>query len=217
MSLVAIITIDLSAIVAAEDADKWNWQDHFGRAVDKDDPIWKMYVDVATAHDGDVIETMNRTMDILLIFAGLFSAVVTALLVQMDQAIQPSEPNAFMAKVLKTISLKQLNPILHTLQPSLDLPSLEEYTEESISTIRITMILWYISLECALFVAGGAVCMKLWLVEYRRSNSKYRSSYHRAMHHQQTYASLRRWYVPEFGDLLGSIMMLDLIPFFFGL
>ncbi|KAG8931834.1 hypothetical protein FRC02_002069 [Tulasnella sp. 418] len=102
--------------------------------------------------------------------------------------------------------------------PSRRLPVLEEPEREDKYFPTLTVFMWYISLDLSLLVAGGAVCMKLWLLEYRRSNSSYSIPYYnRALKHQETFASLKRWFIPEFGNLLGCIILLNLIPFFAGL
>ncbi|KAG8937621.1 hypothetical protein FRC03_008002, partial [Tulasnella sp. 419] len=195
----------------------WKWEDHFGRKVDKDHPIWSKYVEVAAAHDNDVIGEMNRSMDIILVFSGLFSAVVTTFIVQVEQALATWDPAEYTAKLLQVMFRNQTNVLLHILDPSLELPTIDDYEEEYLPDVRITVLLWYISLELALLVAGGAVCVKMWLMEYRRSNRRHSLPYYRAIHHQRTYSSLRRWYIPELCDLLGTILLLDLVPFFSGL
>ncbi|KAG8927124.1 hypothetical protein FRC02_008450 [Tulasnella sp. 418] len=189
--------------------DIWNWHEHFGRRVCKDDPIWSAYVKVATAHDNDVIEALSRGMDILLVFSGLFSAVVTTFIVQVEPDLKAWDIPSHALKILIELYISSRDPGAIN-------NNLLKYVEENIRYPRLSVGLWYISLYCALLVAGGAVCVKQWLLEYRRSNTLERVPYHRAIRHQENLTSLRRWLIPEFGDFLGCIVLLDLIPFFSG-
>ncbi|KAG8923090.1 hypothetical protein FRC02_011416 [Tulasnella sp. 418] len=183
-----------------------NWEENFGRIAKKNDPIWAKYVDLAIAYDKDVIDAVNRSMDILLVFSGLFCAVVTTFLTQAEQESDQQW------KLPQMTSTDVISHLLRRL-PGARNPSDEESRH---SRLDITITLWYISLYCALLVAGGAVCLKLWLLEYQRSNRRHRVPYYRAIHHQQNLASLRRWNITEFGDLLGSVTLLNLIPFLSG-
>ncbi|KAJ3843687.1 hypothetical protein F5878DRAFT_721279 [Lentinula raphanica] len=49
--------------------------------------VWWVYLDEATAFDNDMIGELGDSLDILLVFAGLFSAVVTTFVVQTSQAL----------------------------------------------------------------------------------------------------------------------------------
>ncbi|KAG8942258.1 hypothetical protein FRC03_003469 [Tulasnella sp. 419] len=196
--------------------DNPRWIEDFGRSVDKDHPIWEIYVKAAIAHDNDVIEALGRGLDILLVFSGLFSAVVTTFIVQVEQDLHDPDTASFTAKALEVIVTNQLNPLLRLLNSSYVEPELEALKEWDDYFPTFATALWYVSLDCALLVAGGAVCMKQWLLEYRRADRLHRVPYDRAIHHQQRFTALRKWHISEFGDLLGSIMFLDLIPFFAG-
>ncbi|KAJ3822633.1 hypothetical protein F5880DRAFT_652903 [Lentinula raphanica] len=49
--------------------------------------VWWVYLDEATAFDNDMIGELGDSLDILLVFAGLFSAVVTTFVAQSSQAL----------------------------------------------------------------------------------------------------------------------------------
>ncbi|KZV82927.1 hypothetical protein EXIGLDRAFT_626369, partial [Exidia glandulosa HHB12029] len=51
--------------------------------------VWKVYRDEATAQDEAMLDGWNKTLDILLIFAGLFSAVATAFVIESYKFLQP--------------------------------------------------------------------------------------------------------------------------------
>ncbi|KAG8942809.1 hypothetical protein FRC03_002873 [Tulasnella sp. 419] len=192
------------------------WTQHFGEPVGKSHPIWTTYVQVAIAHDRDYVEAMTRDMENLLVFSTLFSAVVTTCLLQLELDLKSEEydPPAYTAYAVTYLINSQMNPILRSLGLSTStFPPLSD-VGPYFSTVAIT--LWYFSLDCALLVAGGAVCVKQWLLQYEKANRLHSSAYERAIHHQQCYRNMQKWHVQEFGDLLGSLMLLDLIPFFAG-
>ncbi|KAG8925028.1 hypothetical protein FRC02_009967 [Tulasnella sp. 418] len=194
---------------------KWEWTKDFGRVVGKDDEIWRKYVQVATAYDNNVIGTVNHIMDIHLVFSAMFSAVVTTMIVQSDSGLQPRDQSEYLIKRLGKVFYDQFNLALQILQPPSGGPPFPYIPPDDYS-VNISLLLWYISLDLALLVAGGAVCMKIWLFEHQRRRTTHQVPYYRAIQHQQSFASLQKWFILEFGDLLGCILLFDLIPFFYG-
>ncbi|KAG5353589.1 hypothetical protein C0989_005110 [Termitomyces sp. Mn162] len=51
--------------------------------------IWNIYLDEAESYDADMIQGFRNIMDGLLVFAALFSAVVTTFVAQTSQILQP--------------------------------------------------------------------------------------------------------------------------------
>jgi len=54
----------------------------FGEEAADNARVWKLYRDRVSDRDDNTIDGWNRTLDILLIFAGLFSAVATAFIIE---------------------------------------------------------------------------------------------------------------------------------------
>ncbi|KZV82238.1 hypothetical protein EXIGLDRAFT_729988, partial [Exidia glandulosa HHB12029] len=63
--------------------------DPYGKEMDDNARVWRVYKDEAIAYDRSMLDGWNKTLDILLIFAGLFSAVVTSFVVESYQFLQP--------------------------------------------------------------------------------------------------------------------------------
>ncbi|KAF8915537.1 hypothetical protein CPB85DRAFT_412083 [Mucidula mucida] len=64
--------------------------------------IWKIFWDECTKYDSDMVEDWRDGLDVLLVFAGLFSAVVSTFVAQTCQSIGakfrlPSRPSSFMS------------------------------------------------------------------------------------------------------------------------
>ncbi|KAJ7611066.1 hypothetical protein DFH06DRAFT_1245522 [Mycena polygramma] len=51
-------------------------------------PIWKLYMDQAKISDDNLANTFNSDLDPLLIFAGLFSAILSAFLIEIRKGLQ---------------------------------------------------------------------------------------------------------------------------------
>ncbi|KAF9062529.1 hypothetical protein BDP27DRAFT_1233487, partial [Rhodocollybia butyracea] len=60
--------------------------------LDAEARVWWVYVDEATAFDNDVIKEMGASLDILLVFAGLFSTVLTTFAVETSKSLS-RDPN----------------------------------------------------------------------------------------------------------------------------
>ncbi|KAG8947838.1 hypothetical protein FRC03_000899, partial [Tulasnella sp. 419] len=199
-----------------EDEKDPMWTEHFGDPISKDHRIWERYIEVAMAYDTEYVEAMTGDMENLLVFATLFSAIVTTCLLQYEQDLKGPEYDApsYTAYALNFLINNQVNLILRSQGlPTNTFPKLSD-PGPYFSTVAIS--LWYISLDCALLVAGGAVCVKQWLLQYERANKLHRSAYERAIHRQQRYRNLEKWHVQEFADFLGSVMLFDMIPFLAG-
>ncbi|KII89358.1 hypothetical protein PLICRDRAFT_60023, partial [Plicaturopsis crispa FD-325 SS-3] len=54
-----------------------------------DAQIWDTYLEEATKHDKDDIISWNQILDVILIFAALFSAILTAFIIEFYQGLQP--------------------------------------------------------------------------------------------------------------------------------
>ncbi|KAG8945453.1 hypothetical protein FRC03_001717, partial [Tulasnella sp. 419] len=102
----------------AVDDHEWDWREHFGQPITKDDPVWKKYVQVANDYDSRVIGSINNSMDILLVFAGLFSAVATTLIVQSDGGLRPDDDSSYLNHMLGRMVHDQLDAFLQVMNSS---------------------------------------------------------------------------------------------------
>ncbi|KAL1751543.1 hypothetical protein FB107DRAFT_293821 [Schizophyllum commune] len=64
-------------------------QDAYGEELSATARVWSVYNDEAHVIDAQMIRSFNSTLDVLLVFAGLFSAVVTTFVAQSSQALSP--------------------------------------------------------------------------------------------------------------------------------
>ncbi|KDQ09657.1 hypothetical protein BOTBODRAFT_178877 [Botryobasidium botryosum FD-172 SS1] len=177
--------------------------------------IWHMYIEDATKFDAALIEGWNRTMDVLLIFSALFSAVLAAFIIESYKTLSPNSGDATLS-VLQRIEehLSRQSAPGQSNSPDSSQSGSNGFTP-SASAIRINSV-WFLSLTLSLSVAGVAVMAKQWLGNYNWStvagNTRDRSRLR-----QFRYTELQRWKVPEIIALLPTLLLLALALFFFGL
>ncbi|KAG8805602.1 hypothetical protein FRC17_005439, partial [Serendipita sp. 399] len=106
--------------------------------------------------DEDFIDGCNRTMDALLVFAGLFSAVVTAFIVQIQQLLEKTPQDR--TNELLLIVIQQLNSSDY--QPDVT----DTFTKSG--TVLAANLLFFGSLAVTLFAALGAILVKQWILSY---------------------------------------------------
>ncbi|KAF8798258.1 hypothetical protein BYT27DRAFT_7177727, partial [Phlegmacium glaucopus] len=141
-----------------------NQQDFDSRA----DKLWSIYNKEAESYDRALMETWKDDMDSIIIFAGLFSAVLTAFLVDATKNLKldPTEQtNALLSQTVVLLAQisQQLGPngsqtIISPLQP------LEQFKLNP-SDLRVN-IFWYMSLAFSITAALGATLVQQWVRDY---------------------------------------------------
>ncbi|KDQ10616.1 hypothetical protein BOTBODRAFT_36133 [Botryobasidium botryosum FD-172 SS1] len=183
---------------------------------DFDQDIWNMYEEDAEKFDLALIENWNRTIDVLLIFAALFSAVLAAFIIESYKGLS-ADPNDSMISLLQRINQNlesrfAPNDSNFSAAPPGATPA--TFTP-SYSTIRINCA-WFLSLNLSLGVAVVSVVAKQWLSNYAWYNVS-GSAQERSRLRQFRYNELRRWRVPEIISLLPTLLLAALALFLGGL
>ncbi|KAL0065154.1 hypothetical protein AAF712_007824 [Marasmius tenuissimus] len=161
---------------------------------------WEVIMKEVTALDEGLVGGWKEDIDTLLVFAGLFSAVVTAFTIESYQWLQEA-PEDTTVVLLKQIS-QQLN--------GSSVPDPDEFTVSS-SVVAIN-VLWFLSLILALVDALFALLCKQWLREHRRHTHTRTPSEALALRWLR-HQSLEKWYVPT---ILASLpMLLEIALFLF--
>ncbi|KIJ40612.1 hypothetical protein M422DRAFT_173615, partial [Sphaerobolus stellatus SS14] len=114
--------------------------------------FWTQYKYVAEEHDEEFLERHTTNLDSLLIFAGLFSAVSSAFIVQMESGLTPDPTNTTNDLLFQLIQI-----IDNSTTIGLDVPVSADNT--AVSMIWIQAIS-YVSLSTSLLAAFGAVIAK---------------------------------------------------------
>ncbi|KAJ7573050.1 hypothetical protein C8J56DRAFT_873875 [Mycena floridula] len=121
------------------------------------------YVREAKIYDEGMVARWKVLMDGLLLFAALFSAVVTAFIIEGYKTLSP-DPSAMTVVLLYHIS-QQLSTITNTTELNISLPDLNS----SATLAIITNVFWFLSLALSLTCALTATLIEQWASDYVRA------------------------------------------------
>ncbi|KAF8895801.1 hypothetical protein CPB85DRAFT_1229758 [Mucidula mucida] len=176
--------------------------------------IWRVYVEEAAAFDENMVGQSRDGLDVMLVFAGLFSAVVTSFLVQVSQNLQAdfSEMSALLLHDLLIVQLSMVNgATVNVTTPSAN--PLQRFKADAID-VWING-LWVVSLVTSLVVALSAVLVKQWLHRYMTFPSGTPGL--RSHVRQFRFMGLEKWRVRIIIGMLPIVMHISLMFFFAGL
>ncbi|KAG7453275.1 uncharacterized protein BT62DRAFT_867964, partial [Guyanagaster necrorhizus] len=190
-------------------------EDSPGSECDPTARIWRMFADECQAYDEAKFQVLRDNVDVLLVFAGLFSAVVTTFVAQTSQNLQVdySEVSAFLLYEMvniqraiasgagvDSVSASPLNPT------SVFIPSASD---------RCVNGLWFLSLSLSLVTALVAVLAKQWIRQYMLTSSE--APRDRCRIRQFRYIGFQEWHVPIIVGILPFLLHIALAMFLAGL
>ncbi|KAI0046491.1 hypothetical protein FA95DRAFT_1679750 [Auriscalpium vulgare] len=138
--------------------------------------LWSVYVDESQKQDIALVESWKGDMDGLLIFAGLFSAVVTAFLVESLHLLQ-LDTGQTSVLLLQRISL-QLEAETNSTTSIPSLPPTDNPSPAG-SPLRVN-ILWSLSLLFSLLCALCATLIQQWARNYQQAVDRRSAPHQRA-------------------------------------
>ncbi|KAH7094217.1 hypothetical protein BKA62DRAFT_775475 [Auriculariales sp. MPI-PUGE-AT-0066] len=173
--------------------------------------VWRVYRDRVTELDDDLLEGWHKTLDVLLIFVGLFSAIATAFIIEAYKGLQPDYGEITARGVVALLS--QVNS---SFAAPLPIPSIDQ-VDASSRTLWINA-LWFASLTLALIDALLCILVKQWLVEYASKQRQPAASGRTwAWRHYAFRQGLDKWGIGVFISSLSVILYGALYLFLFGL
>ncbi|KAJ7595735.1 hypothetical protein C8J56DRAFT_1115822, partial [Mycena floridula] len=181
--------------------------------------VWKVYLDESDSYDEDMLRSFRDTIDALLVFAALFSGVVTTLLVQTSQAFQP---NYALITTLLLAEQIQLLRAAGNISAINSVPSSFNGQQAAAGTNTDIWInaLFIASLSLSLATALLSVLIKQWLQVgsfYLLLISGSCNAMERALIRQFRITGLEKWKVSEIIGVLPLILHASLGAFFVGL
>ncbi|KAF8798260.1 hypothetical protein BYT27DRAFT_7203363 [Phlegmacium glaucopus] len=192
-----------------------NQQDFDSRA----DKLWLIYNKEAESYDRALMETWRDDMDSMIIFAGLFSAVLTAFVVDASKNLKPDPTEQTNALLSQTVVLlaqisQQLGPngsqtIISPLQP------LEPFKLKP-SDLRVNMF-WYMSLGFSIAAAGAATFIQQWVRDYLQVFQRLSGSLERSRMRQYLFHGLSSNYIPLMVESIPALIHISYFLFFIGL
>ncbi|KAK0458571.1 uncharacterized protein EV420DRAFT_1334422, partial [Desarmillaria tabescens] len=177
--------------------------------------VWRTYEDESRIHDSNMVEESRDNVDVLLVFAGLFSAVVTTFIAQTYQNLQPDyaamSASLLYESVLVQRAIANGSPV-DTIAPSSLNPTIAFVPATTDVWVNG---LWFMSLFVSLTTALVAVLVKQWLHHYVALPSG--TARDRSFTRQFRYAGFQKWHVQVIIGLLPVLMHLALAIFLSGL
>ncbi|KAI0265233.1 hypothetical protein BGY98DRAFT_1085723 [Russula aff. rugulosa BPL654] len=177
--------------------------------------FWKLYRDEAKSHDDATISTIKDGMDSALIFvrsysAGLFSAVLTAFVVDSKQNLKPSpaDETVYYLRQHSTI-LSQISVQLSSLAPQVAIPPLT-------SDIRVN-VFWFMALAFSLLAALLAILVQQWVRNYMHVFQRYGDPLKSSRLRQYLYEGCEKWKMPRVSEAVPGFLHVSLFLFFAGL
>ncbi|KAK0470790.1 hypothetical protein IW261DRAFT_921123 [Armillaria novae-zelandiae] len=177
--------------------------------------VWKTYVDESKNHDARMDRESRDSVDVLLVFAGLFSAVVTAFIAQTSQSLQANYAQVSASLLFEMILIQRAIANGSSLD-NVPVSSLNPYTNFTPATTDVWVNgLWFTSLSLSLATALVAMLVKQWLHHYFVLPSG--TPQERSLVRQFRYRGFQKWHVLGIIGLLPGLMHLALEIFFIGL
>ncbi|KAI0093777.1 hypothetical protein BDY19DRAFT_274419 [Irpex rosettiformis] len=180
---------------------------------------WAAMAEDIRDYDENRVKECREDIDTLMTFAGLFSAALTAFLVESYHALLPSVAGETL-QVLRLIARQNLDKNEtgpHAAYSDLTLLATSESQVPSLSFNAIVIVnaLWFGSLLLSLIAASFSMVVKQWLREYLAVNNP--SAQARLRVRQFREPSLGNWKVFEIAAALPFLLQLALVLFFAGL
>ncbi|KAG8903568.1 hypothetical protein FRB99_003119, partial [Tulasnella sp. 403] len=165
---------------------------------------WNHYDHLADRHDRDMVRVLSDNLDSLLIFAGLFSSVNTALIVFTFDMLSP--PNdAQTVALLKLIALGRTNLTANDFEPP-------PFTPTSVA-VRVNCF-FGASLACSLLASFGAVLAKQWVSHFARDHPGTLETQGRWR--QRKLNGVARWHFQNVVETLPILLQIALVTFIAG-
>ncbi|EED85678.1 predicted protein [Postia placenta Mad-698-R] len=171
---------------------------------------WKVYVDEANKALKEYVDLYNSQMDMLLLFATLFSTVVTAFVIVSYGSLQADTSET---------SLQVLQDILATLQSNGSVQNNQTATasvpfKPTPSAIRINSC-WFVALVLSLCTAFLVILAKQWLLSITADFSVHMEQ--KGRQHQLRWKGIGDWELSLIMASLPILLHISLILFFVGL
>ncbi|KAK0190053.1 hypothetical protein F5146DRAFT_649443 [Armillaria mellea] len=188
-------------------------KDAVGQEMSSRGRFWLTYLDEALAFDEEMVEMHKDNIDVLLVSAGLFSAILSTFVIQTAQNLQPDYTAASASLLIELVGYQRAASNLSSIPLSPFYPAIS--FSPSLADVWINS-LWFFSLALSLTTALVAVLTKQWLHQYISVVSDL-SPLGRGRIRQYRYMGLEKWQVPMIIGLLPILLHISLGLFFTGL
>ncbi|KAK7043851.1 hypothetical protein VNI00_008016 [Paramarasmius palmivorus] len=182
-------------------------RDNSSKMPDVDESFQKL-LNVVGKYDEEMVKGWRDDIDTLLVFAGLFSAMVTAFLIESYQKLEEDPADKTVTLLEQLVSLQQPNASQNAFSDSTPF-------QPSTSIIRINCF-WFLSLILSLTSALFGLLCKQWIREHERDPPTQSPSEALALR-QLRRDSFEKWGVPSFVAALPVLLEIALLLFLIGI
>ncbi|KAK1225994.1 hypothetical protein PQX77_000673 [Marasmius sp. AFHP31] len=201
---------DSDHFIATDVGPPWKSGDPLHYKLDNSDStrtnIFEKCLGITTEFDKEIVDKWERDIDNLLVFAGLFSAVVTTFVVDTYKSLSP-DPQDQMVNLLQTLVVVSREESVSDSPPA--------FTPDR-TAIRVN-IFFFLSLVSSVSASLLAILCKQWLQEYLRVYPPHIDSKKRLAIRQSRYQGLYEWRVPGLIALVPLLLEAATVLFFVGL
>ncbi|CAA7267208.1 unnamed protein product [Cyclocybe aegerita] len=201
-----------SKIHLPPDFKPWLTGDPYHHYIPKKEDPWQECFKLVLKFDDEMCRGWREEIDTLLVFAGLFSAAVTAFTVESYRWLQ-EDAGDIQVQLLQRISSQVGSLQSNQSQPALSDTSLSTFLPEP-SSVRIN-VCWFTSLTLSLTAVLVGILCKQWLREYQRYEGL--SAQDALPVRQLRYEGLLGWHVPKILSALPLLLQAALVLFLSGL
>ncbi|KAF5345923.1 hypothetical protein D9758_011393 [Tetrapyrgos nigripes] len=174
--------------------------------------LWNMYIGQAHEYDKALLEGWKGDMEGMLLFSALYSATLTALLVESYKKLQ-LDPADLTTSLLTTMISLQLASSNGT-TPTVGLP---DTSFKPMTSSLICNMLWFLSLALALTCSLLATFVQQWTRDFLHKTTMRPSPVVQARVLAFSYFGLRRFGMHTFVDVIPILLHISLFLFFAGL
>ncbi|KAJ7505909.1 hypothetical protein B0H11DRAFT_1645015, partial [Mycena galericulata] len=172
---------------------------------------WAVYISEADKYDNALVESWKSNMEGMLIFAGLFSASLTAFIIESYPTLTPDSGDATV-QLLTQIS-QQLAAAANG--STFHMPTPPPFTVPT--TSLVCNALWFISLGLSLTCALIATLLEQWAREFLHRADMRSAPVIRARIFSYLYFGLKRFRMHTVVDIIPLLLHASLLFFFAGL
>ncbi|CEL54089.1 hypothetical protein RSOLAG1IB_06799 [Rhizoctonia solani AG-1 IB] len=176
--------------------------------------IWDLYLEEAQDYDNELVKGRQASLDTLLIFAALFSAIQTAFLIESKDLLQQDSADVSASLLLFIAQSQQRIELGVPLPPAANI-SLPDTGFQPTAIAQWINGIWFISLGLSLSVTLITMLSKEWLTAYL--SSRPRPAHKHALLRQARLEGLQGWWALHIMALLPSFIHLSLLLFALGL
>jgi len=184
-------------------------------------PLWTLYGKEAKSHDTARIQTLKDDMDGVLIFAGLFSAVVTTFIIDSKEKLNANPADQTVYYLQQNVAmLSQISQQISFIAPQFTIPStlLPPFPAFNPSKSDIFVnAFWFMALAFSLSAALLAILVQKWVRDYMVVFERYDDPLKSARIRQYLYEGSERWHMHVIAEVVPALLHISLFLFFAGL